>query len=83
MNPAQILRDYLNFYDGLIAFLGDAPPSQEQWARIKERHEDMKKATAQMPPAPMGGGLLGVVAPATKPELARGAAMDAGVAKAR
>lgn len=70
------LRDFLNWFEGISENI-EAAPTEKQWARIKERIEKLKAATASPPPAPIteaiamaAGPEPGVAKPAITPDTA-------------
>ena len=87
------LRDFLSWFDGYAENI-KAAPNKEQWKRIKERMEAVRKAQASAPAATSPATLKVVpgdpttaidprFTPETMPKkvLSTGAAMDAGPGK--
>lgn len=49
---SQNLRDFVNWFDGISAILGDKPPSKQQWGMIVKRMAAMKTQINAEPDAP-------------------------------
>lgn len=47
-----LLRDLVAYFDGLADMIGEAPPSKEQWAKIRAK---MAKLSEQMQKLPQAG----------------------------
>jgi hypothetical protein len=43
------VRDFLSWFDGVCAFMGDDVPTEDQWEKIKARVEALREMTAAAP----------------------------------
>jgi hypothetical protein len=47
------VKSFIDWWDGVNAFMGDGPPSPDQWAKIKARVEELRHAAPDRPAAPL------------------------------
>jgi len=43
------VKSFIDWWDGVNAFMGVGPPNPEQWAKIKDRVEALRVASPELP----------------------------------